>query len=145
MAHRRLLFRPRCLLLAISIVFVPTFGLGGVAGYLFRPMSEAVIISLIASYLLTYTLVPTLAQYLFVNRSHGGDEGGEPSPNAIVRPFARFQHALRTSIRKVATHLSRLARASARQTLAFRHRDVMRRGSVLRTSALSWTKFLPNG
>ena len=52
-----------CSLLTISIVFVPTFGLGGVAGYLFRPMSEAVIISLLASYVLTYTLVPTLARY----------------------------------------------------------------------------------
>ncbi len=51
-------------LLAISIVFVPTFTLSGVAGYLFRPMSEAVIISLVASYVLTYTLVPTMARYL---------------------------------------------------------------------------------
>ena len=74
-------------LLSISIVFVPTFGLGGVAGYLFRPMSEAVIISLVASYVLTYTLVPTLARYLLGREFlHSHDEG--PSRN----PLVRFQH-----------------------------------------------------
>ena len=74
-------------LLSISIVFVPTFGLGGVAGYLFRPMSEAVIISLVASYVLTYTLVPTLPRYLLANQSHDGDEAAPPSSN----PLAKFQ------------------------------------------------------
>jgi len=76
-------------LLAISIVFVPTFGLGGVAGYLFRPMSEAVIISLVASYVLTYTLVPTLARYLLANES---GRHGAPAP-AIDNPLVRFQRA----------------------------------------------------
>ncbi len=74
-------------LLCISIVFVPTFGLGGVAGYLFRPMSEAVIISLVASYVLTYTLVPTLARYLLADQSHDGGATAPPSFN----PLARFQ------------------------------------------------------
>src|SRR6202011_6321406 len=51
-------------LLCICIAFVPMFGLGGVAGYLFRPMAEAVVFALIASYVLSRTLVPTLANYL---------------------------------------------------------------------------------
>ena len=51
-------------LLCICIVFVPMFGLGGVSGYLFRPMAEAVVFALCFSYLLSRTLVNTLAVYL---------------------------------------------------------------------------------
>src|SRR5438132_12814528 len=51
-------------LLCICIAFVPMFGLGGVAGYLFRPLAEAVMLALAASYVLSRTLVPTLAHYL---------------------------------------------------------------------------------
>ena len=47
-------------LLCICIVFVPMYGLGGVAGFLFRPMAEAVVFALIASYVLSRTLVATL-------------------------------------------------------------------------------------
>jgi multidrug efflux pump subunit AcrB len=79
-------------LLCISIVFVPTFGLGGVAGYLFRPMSEAVIISLAASYVLTYTLVPTLARYLLANESRHPGEFSPPSNSSLVRFQRGFMH-----------------------------------------------------
>ena len=75
-------------LFCISIVFVPTFTLGGVAGYLFRPMAEAVIISLIASYVLTYTLVPTLARYLLAAQALHGGHGDETPP---ANPLVRFQ------------------------------------------------------
>ena len=75
-------------LLSIAIVFVPTFGLSGVAGYLFRPMSEAVIISLIASYILTYTLVPTLARYL-LGKQYVHGIGAEEASEANL--FVRFQ------------------------------------------------------
>jgi multidrug efflux pump subunit AcrB len=51
-------------LMCICIAFVPMVGLGGVAGYLFRPLAEAVLFALVASYLLSRTLVPTLANYL---------------------------------------------------------------------------------
>ena len=51
-------------LLCICIVFVPMFSLGGVSGYLFRPMAKAVVFALIGSYLLSRTLVPTMANYL---------------------------------------------------------------------------------
>jgi multidrug efflux pump subunit AcrB len=49
--------------LAICIVFVPMFMLGGVARYLFVPLAEAVVFAMLASYLLSRTLVPTLAKY----------------------------------------------------------------------------------
>ena len=51
-------------LMCICIAFVPMVGLGGVAGYLFRPLAEAVLFALVASYVLSRTLVPTLANYL---------------------------------------------------------------------------------
>ncbi len=50
--------------LAICIVFIPMFFLSGVAQYLFVPMAEAVIFAMLASYLLSRTLVPTMARYL---------------------------------------------------------------------------------
>ena len=56
-------------LLCLSIVFVPMFQLGGVAGFLFRPMAMAVVFALTGSFLLSRTLVPTMASYL-IPRSH---------------------------------------------------------------------------
>src|SRR5437660_1245816 len=50
--------------LCICIVFLPMFFLGGVARYLFVPLAEAVIFAMLASYLLSRTLVPTIARYL---------------------------------------------------------------------------------
>jgi multidrug efflux pump subunit AcrB len=50
--------------LCICIVFLPMFFLTGVARYLFVPLAEAVVFAMLASYLLSRTLVPTLAMYL---------------------------------------------------------------------------------
>jgi CzcA family heavy metal efflux pump len=49
--------------LAICIVFVPMFLLSGVARYLFVPLAEAVVFAMLTSYVLSRTLVPTLAKY----------------------------------------------------------------------------------
>ncbi|MEI9986328.1 MAG: efflux RND transporter permease subunit [Aliidongia sp.] len=79
-------------LLCISIAFVPMFGLGGVAGYLFRPLAEAFVFALVASYGLTYTLVPTLAKYLLRHQASGQGADGAVSRNPLVRFQARFEH-----------------------------------------------------
>jgi multidrug efflux pump subunit AcrB len=50
--------------LCIAIVWLPLFALSGVAGYLFKPMAEAVIIAMLASFILSRTLVPTMAKYM---------------------------------------------------------------------------------
>ncbi len=72
-------------LLCISIVFVPMFSLGGISGYLFRPMAKAVVFALVGSYLLSRTLVPTMANYLLAGHAH--------DPHAEPRTvFGRFQH-----------------------------------------------------
>src|SRR5258708_18750599 len=78
-------------LLCMCIAFVPMFGLGGVAGYLFRPLAEAVMLALAASYVLSRTLVPTLAIYLLRNQHvhHSSDDGAPAKPSR--NPFARFQ------------------------------------------------------
>jgi multidrug efflux pump subunit AcrB len=54
--------------LCIAIVWFPLFKLSGVAGYLFKPMAEAVIIAMLASFILSRTLVPTMAKYMM--KSH---------------------------------------------------------------------------
>ena len=56
--------------LCICIVFLPMFFLGGVARYLFVPLAEAVVFAMLASYVLSRTLVPTLAMYLLRPRAH---------------------------------------------------------------------------
>ncbi len=54
--------------LCICIVFVPMFFLGGVAQYLFVPFAESVVFAMLASYFLSRTLVPTLANYLYSHK-----------------------------------------------------------------------------
>lgn len=56
--------------LCIAIVWLPLFRLGGVAGYLFKPMAEAVIIAMLASFILSRTLVPTMAKYMLKGHHH---------------------------------------------------------------------------
>jgi multidrug efflux pump subunit AcrB len=68
--------------LCICIVFLPMFFLAGVARFLFVPLAEAVIFAMLASYVLSRTLVPTLAMYLL--KAHKQDA---PVARSI---FARF-------------------------------------------------------
>lgn len=72
-------------LFCICIAFAPLLALGGVAGFLFRPLAMAVVFAMIASYVLTYTVVPTMARYLLANSAHGHVAQGEPGF------FGRFQ------------------------------------------------------
>jgi CzcA family heavy metal efflux pump len=91
-------------LLCICIVFVPMFFLPGVAGFLFVPLALAVVFAMIASFILSRTLVPTMAMYLL--RPHGsGDDhdqhsAGTPrSRNPLVRVQRGFEdrfEAIRT-------------------------------------------------
>jgi multidrug efflux pump subunit AcrB len=73
--------------LAICIVFVPMFFLGGVARYLFVPLAEAVVFAMLASYFLSRTIVPTMAKYLLKGHEHDRVEQAKASRN----PFTRFQ------------------------------------------------------
>jgi multidrug efflux pump subunit AcrB len=79
-------------LLCLCIVFVPMFSLGGVAGYLFLPMAEAVVFALFGSFVLSRTLVPTLANYLLRAQAHGA-HGHAPPPRHMAARFQQgFEH-----------------------------------------------------
>ncbi len=81
-------------LLCICIVFVPMFFLPGVAGYLFVPMALSVVLAMIASFILSRTLVPTLAMYwLKPHRAHtdGAHEDGDRPANRLVAFQHRFE------------------------------------------------------
>ena len=77
--------------LCICIVFVPMFFLTGVAHYLFVPLAEAVVFAMLASYVLSRTLVPTLVMWFYRNVDHysGHDESGATTP--WLRPLAAVQ------------------------------------------------------
>jgi multidrug efflux pump subunit AcrB len=77
--------------LSICIVFAPMFLLSGVARYLFVPLAEAVVFAMLASYLLSRTIVPTMAKYLL--RGDNNEADGSASHNPLVRLQKRFEAA----------------------------------------------------
>ena len=72
-------------LLCICIVFIPMFFLQGIARFLFVPMAEAVIFAMIWSFILSRTLVPTMAKYLLKPHEHHADGEQPRSRNPLVR------------------------------------------------------------
>ena len=90
------------------------FFLPGVSGFLFAPMAMAVVFALIGSFILSRTLVNTLASYLLVAhgdskdadvaRSHDASKGHHPK-----NPLVLFQHRLRKAVREDPRCLSRLS------------------------------------
>ena len=98
--------------LAICIVFVPMFFLTGVARYLFVPMAEAVVFAMLASYLLSRTIVPTFVMYLLT--------GHEERVNAPRICSGVFRHDLRT-VCPTPRVLSRHARVGHGSSKRIRH------------------------
>ncbi|MBV9459512.1 MAG: efflux RND transporter permease subunit, partial [Bradyrhizobium sp.] len=72
-------------LLCICIVFVPMFFLTGVARFLFVPMAEAVMFAMMWSFILSRTLVPTMANYLLKPHTHHEDDAPPPTRNPLVK------------------------------------------------------------
>jgi CzcA family heavy metal efflux pump len=89
--------------LCICIVFVPMFMLGGVARYLFVPLAEAVVFAMLASYVLSRTLVPTMAMYLLRAKDH--------HPTRSRNPFVIFQRAFERQFERVRDTYHRLLKA----------------------------------
>jgi multidrug efflux pump subunit AcrB len=77
--------------LSICIVFVPMFFLTGVARYLFVPLAEAISFAMLASYLLSRTIVPTMAKYLLKGHSHHDATAHPGSRNPFVRLQTKFE------------------------------------------------------
>ena len=76
--------------LSICIVFIPIFFLKGVPGYLFRPLAEAVVFAMLASYFLSRTLVPTLVMYTFRSERRKREAEARSQGEMRVGLFRRF-------------------------------------------------------
>ena len=97
-------------LLCICIVFVPMFFLTGVARFLFVPMAEAVMFAMMWSFILSRTLVPTMANYLLKPHVHH-EEGPPPTRNPLVMfqrgfeaRFERLRHGYRGLLSMALAH-----------------------------------------
>ena len=80
----------------ICIVFVPMFFLTGIARFLFVPLAEAVMFAMLWSFILSRTLVPTMAKYLLHQHEH--HEGGPPPTR---NPLVRFQRGFEAGFERV--------------------------------------------
>jgi len=100
--------------LCICIVFVPMFFLTGVSRYLFVPLAEAVVFAMLASYVLSRTLIPTLVMWFYRNSEYHGHAADPSAVSAWLRPlaalqrrfdrgFARFTEGYRRLLGKVLT------------------------------------------
>jgi CzcA family heavy metal efflux pump len=92
--------------LCICVVFLPMFFLSGVARYLFVPLAEAVVFAMLASYLFSRTLVPTLAMYL-LKPSHGGRVATRNPFTLLQRAFERGFNGIRGLYRDLLSVLVR--------------------------------------
>ena len=87
-------------LLCICIVFVPMFFLTGVSRFLFVPLAEAVVFAMVWSFILSRTLVPTMANYLL--HAHPHDERGNPLPPRPSRnPLVKFQRGFEARFERI--------------------------------------------
>jgi len=103
-------------LLCICIVFVPMFFLSGVARFLFVPMAEAVMFAMVFSFLLSRTLVPTMAKYLL--RPHVARMKGHAEEAPPKNPLVRFQRGFEARFMQLRTSYHGLL------ALAIEHRRV---------------------
>lgn len=93
--------------LCICIVFLPMFFLSGVSRYLFVPLAEAVVFAMLASYILSRTLVPTMAMYLLKKHDHHAEPSGNPFA-MLQRTFERAFEAVRSSYQNLLARLVEL-------------------------------------
>ncbi len=92
--------------LAITIVWVPLFHLSGIAGWVFPAMAEAVVFAMLASFILTYTLVPTMAKYILKVHHATGSEGGifARFQRGFQDAFDRFRDGYAAQLERVVAH-----------------------------------------
>lgn len=91
--------------LCICIVFVPMFFLTGVARYLFVPLAEAVVFAMLASYVLSRTIIPTLVMWFYRNSPyHGHEDCCEDARKKafwLFRPLMKAQDLFETGFERV--------------------------------------------
>ena len=100
--------------LCICIVWLPLFQLSGMAGYLFLPLAEAIIFAMIASFILSRTLVPTMAAWLLRGQVERHRHGPAADPGIFTRlqggferRFTRFREGYREVLAGVVARRAR--------------------------------------
>ena len=127
--------------LCICIVFVPIFFLTGVAKYLFTPLALAVIFAMLASYLLSRTVVPTFVHYLLgghdasqaQTRAHDGGGGGFflGIHRRFIGGYERFRDRYMRALELVPGSSVDCGRGDARRRRAHRRCRAVSRGGFL--------------
>jgi multidrug efflux pump subunit AcrB len=110
--------------LCICIVFVPMFFLTGVARYLFVPLAEAVVFAMLASYVLSRTLIPTLVMWFYRNVSyyhpeHNGNSQKTASAPIWFRPFLAIQDRFERAFERFRCGYRELLSAILAKRIAF--------------------------
>ena len=110
--------------LCICIVWLPLFQLSGVSGYLFLPLAEAIIFAMIASFILSRTLVPTMAAFMLRAQVAARKAGGEPKgyfgrfQAGFERQFDRFRDGYKELLAKAVARRGRFIVAFLAAALA---------------------------
>ncbi len=133
-------------LLCICIVFIPMFFLSGVARFLFVPMAESVMFAMVFSFLLSRTLVPTMAKYLLrMHVEHVDEHGHGAGPPRSKNPLVRFQRGFEAALHAAARRISRSAGARHRASPAVRRRLSRLHRRLVPARAVSRPQLLPPG
>ncbi|MDB6086722.1 MAG: transporter, partial [Gammaproteobacteria bacterium] len=110
--------------LCICIVWLPLFQLSGVSGYLFLPLAEAIIFAMIASFILSRTLVPTMAAFLLRAQVAAHKTGGKPKgvfgrlQSGFEQRFEQFRERYRELLAKAVARRGRFILAFLATALA---------------------------
>ncbi len=108
--------------LCICIVFVPMFFLTGVARHLFTPLAEAVVFAMMASYILSRTLIPTLVMWFYRNTPFVGHGGHGTAPATLAgwnRPWAALQERFEAGFERFRTAYQELLSALLHRRTGF--------------------------
>jgi multidrug efflux pump subunit AcrB len=109
--------------LCICIVWLPLFSLGGIGGYLFMPLAMAIVFAMIVSFILSRTLVPTMAAWLLKGQAHPHGEGAPAGlfgrfQRGFEGYFVRFREAYRETLVGVVSARGRFIGIFLTMTLA---------------------------
>src|SRR5437762_7543950 len=104
--------------LCICIVFVPMFFLTGAAHFLFLPLAKAVVFAMLASYVISRTLVPTLVMWFYRNVELAGERASAAAPR-LARPFIAIQRRFESGFSRFREGYRALLAACLEQRAAF--------------------------
>ena len=133
-------------LLCICIVFIPMFFLSGVARFLFVPMAESVMFAMVFSFLLSRTLVPTMAKYLLRRHAMAASAAGRwRAPPPSRNPLVRFQRGFEARFARLRAGYRELLALAMRAPRTVRCGLPRLRRGLVPAGAVSRPQFLPAG